>query len=160
MARQSIRMGLKLEGGDNVMRKLQNAVRDTGVQGVEIGFFSSARYPDGTPVAAVAAWQEWGTEHIPERPFKRASIKKISAELRPELCRYQNNIDPETMSVHRQLADLLGAQGAGIIQDTIADGSFSPNPPNAPATVARKGSSRTLIDTGRMRQSVTWKVIK
>lgn len=28
-------------------------------------------------------------------------------------------------------------------------------PPNAPATIARKGSSRPLIDTGAMRQAIT-----
>lgn len=157
MAQQSIRMTAQLEGGHRVRRLLENAARSTGVQGVAVGFFASARYPDGTPVAAVAAWNEWGTEHIPERPFKRASIKKMEKAFMETI---KDNIDTETMSVSRHLADLLGAQGTGIVQDTISDGSFSPNPPNAPATVAMKGSSRTLVDTGRMRQSATWKVIR
>ena len=31
-------------------------------------------------------------------------------------------------------------------------------PPNAPATIARKNSSKPLIDSGQMRQAVTYKV--
>ena len=31
----------------------------------DVGFFDSARYSDGTPVAAVAAWNEFGTRNIP-----------------------------------------------------------------------------------------------
>ena len=33
-------------------------------------------------------------------------------------------------------------------------------PPNAPSTVARKGSSATLIDTGALRQAITYSVRK
>lgn len=30
------------------------------------------------------------------------------------------------------------------------------SPPNSPVTIERKGSSNPLIDTGAMRQAVTW----
>lgn len=47
-----------------------------------IGFFESAKYPDGTPIAYVAAIQEHGAESqsIPPRPFFRPTIdgKKAS----------------------------------------------------------------------------------
>ena len=50
------------------------AAQASSVKGIDVGFFSTAKYPDGTPVAAVAAWNEFGTErngqqHVPERPF-------------------------------------------------------------------------------------------
>jgi hypothetical protein len=32
------------------------------------------------------------------------------------------------------------------------------HPPNAPATIRAKGSSKPLIDTGEMRQSVTYQI--
>ena len=41
----------------------------------------------------------------------------------------------------------------GLIQRKIVDGTFEPN---APSTIRKKGSSRPLIDTGRMRQSVNF----
>lgn len=157
MARNTIVMDIRIDGGKELERRLEVARQATGVSGVKIGFFESARYSDGTPVAAVAAWNEWGTSTAPERPFFRASIKRMEREL---LQTIHDGIDPETLRVDDDLADRLGAQGAGIVQRTIATSSFEPNPPNAPATIKRKGSSRTLIDTGRMRQSVSWRVIK
>ena len=49
----------------------------------------------------------------------------------------------------------IGAVVAGAIQQSIRD---LRDPPNAPATIERKGSSNPLIDTGFMRLSVSWRV--
>jgi hypothetical protein len=48
---------------------------------VSAGFFSNSAYPDGTPVASVAMWNNNGTERIPERPFftKGILIGQMSA---------------------------------------------------------------------------------
>ena len=43
------------------------------------------------------------------------------------------------------------------MKNTFTTGSFTPN---KPATIKRKGSSRPLIDTGHLRQSITSKVVK
>ena len=40
-----------------------------------------------------------------------------------------------------------------VIQESITEGAWEPN---APSTVAKKKSSKPLIDTGRMRQSVNY----
>ena len=50
----------------------------------------------------------------------------------------------------------LGIFQKDLMQAEITEGDFVPN---APSTVRRKGSSKPLIDTGRMRQSVDY-VIK
>lgn len=42
----------------------------------KVGWFESAKYPDGTPVAYVAAIQELGHGPIPPRPFMRVAQKK------------------------------------------------------------------------------------
>ena len=49
----------------------------------------------------------------------------------------------------------LGILAQGDIQGEITALS---SPPNSPVTIARKGSSKPLIDTGAMRAAVTWKV--
>jgi hypothetical protein len=46
----------------------------------------------------------------------------------------------------------LGLLAVGDIQDSI---NSNIPPANAPSTVKQKGSSKTLIDTGAMRQGVT-----
>lgn len=49
---------------------------------------------------------------------------------------------------------------AGLFQKAIVSHDFSPNPPNKPSTIARKGSSATLIDTGTMIRAIAGWVTK
>ena len=55
-----------------------------------------------------------------------------------------------------QILKELGVFQKDLMQNEIITGDFAPN---APSTIRRKGSSKPLIDTGRMRQSVDY-VIK
>lgn len=47
--------------------------------------------------------------------------------------------------------ELLGLRAVGDVQSRIADGI---EPAISKATAARKGSTKPLIDTGRLRQSI------
>lgn len=69
-------MSVSIKGGDVLVRKLGEIVKKTerGAT-VNVGFLAGATYPDGTPVAAVAAWQEFGTKTIPARSFFRTMVK-------------------------------------------------------------------------------------
>ena len=49
----------------------------------------------------------------------------------------------------------IGIFQKDLIQEKITEGSFAPN---APSTIKAKGSSKPLIDTGRMRQSVNFEI--
>lgn len=40
-------------------------------QQLQVGWFEGAKYTDSTPVAQVAAWNEFGTKTAPARPFMR-----------------------------------------------------------------------------------------
>ena len=55
-----------------------------------------------------------------------------------------------------QILKELGLFQKDLMQNEIITGDFVPN---APSTIRRKGSSKPLIDTGRMRQAVNY-VIK
>ena len=154
-------------GGEKLRRLLREAAkrRDTTV---EVGFFSTAKYDDkrGTPVAAVAAWNEFGTETIPERPFFRRALAEVEDGVTKIV---KAGIDTEKMVVDDRLAGRVGAYVAGQIQESITALKY---PPNAPETVARKrkklhgkkpkgpskGVENPLIDTGHMRNSVGWSV--
>ena len=133
----------------------------------DVGFFSTAKYSDGTPVAAVAAWNEFGTETIPERPFMRNAISGAERDLLPVL---KANIDPKEMRIDARTAGLVGEVMKARIQQSI---TTLREPPNAPITISGgwmrsksgkpfrvkgKGSSNPLIDTGFMRASVAYKV--
>ena len=149
MAKVTVKV--KQRGGEKLRRLLREAAtrRDTTV---EVGFFSTARYEDGTPVAAVAAWNEFGTETIPERPFFRRALAEVEDGVTKIV---KAGIDTKKMVVDDRLADRVGAYAQGQIQESI---TALKEPPNAPSTIKEKGSSSPLIDTGHMRESVTWKV--
>ena len=138
-------------GGKKLQRLLREAGKG-GVSGVKVGFFSTARYEDGTPVAAVAAWNEFGTVTIPERPFFRNALAESERSVGRIL---KGGLDTKKMVVDERLAGRVGAYVAGQVMESI---SALKEPPNAPETVRRKGSSDPLLDTGTLRNSVDWEV--
>ncbi len=149
--------GVKFKGGKELNKLLGTALKG-GVDSIEVGFYDSAKYPDGTPVTTVAAAQEFGVgdgadvDYIPERPFFRLASRSV----RPNLTKIlKAGIDVKKMTVEPFVAEKLGLEFQGEIQKSIKD---LRDPPNAEATINRKGSSNPLIDTGFMRQSVTYKV--
>ena len=144
-------------GGRKLDAFLRKAKAARNVREVQVGFFASSRYPDGTPVTNVAAFNEFGTErkgrqHVPERPFFRQSIAIAEDELPAVLRR---SVDPKTMVVTRRVAGRLGAAFQGIIQSRIVK---LQEPQNAPSTKLRKGSGNPLLDTGQLLGSVTYRV--
>ena len=148
---------MSVTGGHNLRRITQRALNAVGVRDIEVGFFATAKYEDGTPVAAVAAWNEFGTQrgdevHVPERPFFRQAIDQAEGKVFDHLV---DHVDGETLVVTERLGDDLAEIVVGEIQQRIAD---LREPPNAPSTKAAKGSSNPLIDDGTLRTSVTYRV--
>lgn len=122
---------------------------------VRIGFqHGEASEDDGTDICDIAAWNELGTEHIPSRPFLRKSVDenegKIKQFLQSEMRSVANGKSAGA------LLNEIGNFQKGLVQEKITNGDFVPN---SEWTIRKKGSSRPLIDTGRMRQSVNY-VIK
>ena len=110
---------------------------------VRIGFLENATYPDGKPVAMIAAIQEFGApaRNIPPRPFFRQMIAAKSPE-------WPQAIADLAVSTDYDAAAMLGQTGeaiAGQLRESIVNLT---EPPLAPATVARKGSEKPLIDSG------------
>lgn len=62
-------MSARMRGGTKLARYLTDLKRNaSNAQKVHVGFFQGATYPDGTPVATVAAMQEFGAViDAPER---------------------------------------------------------------------------------------------
>lgn len=118
---------------------------------VNVGFLDGATYPDGTSVATVAAANEFGTSTIPARPFFRTMIAAKQAEWGPALAIQLRKTD---FDVERSLR-LVGEGIKGQLQQSIIDTN---SPPLAPATIARKGFSKPLIDSAVMIRSVDYRV--
>ena len=150
----------KVTGGQHLRRFLKQAkaVKHRMIEKVETGFFTTSRYPDGTPVTNVAAWNEFGTQDsdgnvmVPSRPFFRQANEEVKKDLRDVLRR---EVDPKEMIVDRRIGNMLGSVHQRAVQTSIRD---IKKPPLAESTKAAKGSDNPLVDTGVLRTSVTHKV--
>lgn len=94
----------------------------------------------------VALFNEFGTATIPPRPFLRNAQKK-AAERGGEIVQAGLNTGLSMGAIMKNVAEGLQDLIVESIEDNIP-------PPNAESTVAKKGSSHTLIDTSQLRASV------
>lgn len=130
--------------------------------GFPMGKATSIQYPNGTPLIDVAVYNNYGTfnedgsVHIPARPFMDIGGFKASLEIKPLVKMLAKKVLEGKTTLH-VAANILGAKAAAIMKNTIRD---LDEPPNAPATVAKKKSANPLVDTGLLMQSVTWEIRK
>lgn len=123
-----------------------------GPLSVKVGFPAGEADAD---IVARAVWNEFGTRRgVPERPFLRNAMRSNREAYRARLTELARLIVLGGLDLSVALR-LIGTQAQGDIQKEIV---ILAQPPNAPSTIARKGSSNPLIDTGEMRQKVTYKV--
>lgn len=121
--------------------------------------------PKGTPnhksgvsIIEIGTIHEFGSDarHIPERSFIRSTMNEQKANYF-KLAQAQGvKIIEGTQSIDKS-TETLGIWGQREIIKKFRDNDWAPN---APFTVALKGSSTPLIDTGQLRQSITWSVEK
>ena len=108
------------KGGHNLQKRLQDmAGKLSGAQSVKVGFLAGATYPDGKPVAMVAAIQEYGAPRagIPPRPFFRNMISAKKSEWGPATAELLKANDYDA----RMTLDQLGGAVAGQLRESIAD---------------------------------------
>lgn len=136
--------------------RFQRMLKELADKEVRIGFqHGKATEEDGTDVCDVAAWNELGTANMPSRPFLRKSVDENESKINSFLQSKKNDLVRGASA--EQILKEIGIFQKDLIQEKITNGSFAPN---AESTVRRKGSSKPLIDTGRMRQSVNYEIKK
>lgn len=145
--------GRTLQGADGVSKALEEIAKRMGGGEVAVGFMEGATYPDGTPVAAVAFWNEFGKEGQPPRPFFRQMIAAESPGWPKKMAALAKATDYDGDKV---LA-LMGEDVKGALQQSIND--FT-TPGLAPSTIEEKGFSKPLIDTSHMLNSIAYEVKK
>lgn len=135
-------------------KKFEKMLKEIAEKEVRVGFqHGKATEEDGADICDIAAWNELGTVHIPARPFLRMSVDdnltKINSFLQSKKKQLASGVSAE------QILKEIGIFQKDLIQEKITYGDFAPN---AESTVKKKGSSKPLIDTGRMRQSVNYEI--
>lgn len=155
-------MAMDVRGLQLAKAELLRALREfRGGKNVTVGIHEDAgRVADGSVTQAQnGALQNFGDPHntlnghpapIPARPWLIPGVESATQDI-------SDSIEESVMAgaTLDQTLDAIGAFAAGATQTYITE---LKNPPNAAYTIAQKGSSNPLIDTGSMRASVTWKV--
>ena len=101
------------------MEQLQRAMRDLEQKSLQVGWFDSANYNDGTQVAGVAALQELGSKTAPPRPFFRPAIED-NKEKWSNLVESGVSAMLEGNATVDQVMNGLGLTVAGDVKDKIA----------------------------------------
>jgi hypothetical protein len=145
---------MKLLGGDKLRSTLTSIeTNSSNATTVKAGFLAGATpYPDGTAVAMIAVIHDFGAPNrgIPPRPFFRAAAAAGAKTWPPLMAKLSaNGYDARTT------LEFIGARMQKDIKDSIRNGGWAPL---KPATIARKGFTTPLIDTGQMVNSVNYEV--
>lgn len=93
---------------------------------------------------------------IPSRPFLRSAFDAKKADWNRLMARLITKVVAGHLDVVAAL-ELVGQRAAGDVRNRITQGgNFVPN---KPATIRRKGSSKPLIDSARLLQSISHQVV-
>ena len=140
----------KVNGGVEGLRK---RVKTSGT--VDVGIIDAGEHDSGDDtVAQVGFANEFGTATIPERSFMRSTFIEKKEEIVKLKKALLKKITAGDISLNTALG-LLGEKASDLIAQKIIK---LKEPPNSPATIARKGSSNPLVDTGQLHKSITYEV--
>lgn len=112
---------------------------------------------DDLNLATIAAINEFGTDdgRIPSRPFLRQTVD----ENRDVYAKEMGKAITDQLDGKRTLVEgleLVGLRAVRDVQKKIRNNDFYRNVPSTVA--AKRGSTKPLIDTGRLRQSIDFEV--
>ncbi len=142
---------------------------------VHIGIFADAERNDNVPMLVIAAANEFGAK-IPKRQARFEDLDDENPEkwiIIPERSYlrawFDENVDVLQATMERLIGQVVEGKISGraaletiggyVVTHVQAYMVDLKTPPNAPSTIRRKGSSNPLIDTGQLKDSITWKVV-
>lgn len=140
---------VKLSGGDKLLTKLEKMKKMKDRTILSVGFFPKSKYENGTYVASVAYWNEYGTKRIPPRPFFRTAILENKGKWKDHFYNSVSKIG---------LQGGIKSLGELVIKDVKQSILSWSTPPNAPSTIKHKGFNNPLIDTFKMVNSVDMEI--
>ena len=142
---------------------------------VEIGIFADASRDGAVPMLVIAAANEFGAK-IPKRQARFEDLDDENPEkwvIIPERSYlrawFDENVDVLQATMERLIGQVVEGKISGraaletiggyVVTHVQAYMVDLKTPPNAPSTIARKGSSNPLIDTGQLKDAITWRVV-
>ena len=147
------------ESKPNFFKKAMERAMGFTEKGVAAGFprgrLNAPHYDNKESIIDVAIKNNYGIG-VPQRDFMTPSSKKWMKFFTESLEKVKDGINSGKIEPEKFLA-VMGQKGADIISQEII---LLDTPPNSPYTIAKKGSSNPLVDTGDMSRSTTWEIRK
>lgn len=102
----------------------------------------------------IAIINEFGTATIPSRPFIGTSGDHFKEQWLQLMARTLGLAVDKKISIEKAL-EIVGQRAAADMKTVLRDTMWQPN---APSTIAKKGSSRPLIDSRQLLNSISYGV--
>lgn len=123
---------------------------------VDVGIFEGERNEETkTTISEYATVNEFGDGKIPSRPFMAISFDENVARIEKDMEIAARRIVGGTSSAMKEF-NIIGLKHQQRIQRTIKGRDILPK--LADSTIAEKGSTKTLVDTGIMVNAVTYTI--
>ena len=137
-------------------KKLFKELKELSEMQVRVGFQRGKKHKGkgkraGADLVDIALYNELGTRPVLAQTVAQQgdSIKQASVELIMQVA--------EGKMKGKQALKNIGVLVKGAVQHQMVEGEFVPN---APSTIRKKGSDKPLIDTGQLRQGVSYKICR
>lgn len=138
---------------EKIQKRIKKAKKATAAR---VGFPKAEPHAEseGETIPEIAFKHEFGEGRVPERSFMRTTLFENKAEITKMLSIEGKAVVNGQANIQTALGK-VGLKTADLMKVTLIK---LKDPPNSPYTIAKKGSSNPLIDTGQMVNSITWEV--
>lgn len=138
---------------------IQKELKKLSGIGVKVGIIEgTGANDDGVDIAEYGYYNEVGTKdgHIPSRPFIRSWVDNNQEQINKVMDSAYRHVVSGKWNAEDAMKR-IGESGERGIKKNIKEGDFIPN---SPATVKRKKGSKPLIDSGTLRRSIRYQVVR
>lgn len=135
------------KGWEKIVREIKKAKELE----VAVGILEGPKN-EGTSIAEYASYNEFGTDNIPSRPFMAISFDENLANINADFKKQSEHIVKGSKTATAALT-IIGQKHAERIQKTITGRDILPRL-SSKTVQAKKGSTKTLVDTGAMVKAV------
>lgn len=143
-----------LEQSTQYLKSLEEMKRKSVAIGI-LGEDGGETYEDGATLVQIGAIHEYGLGN-PERSFIKMPTELKQKDI-ARVIGVQFNKTLEGQGVDKSLG-LLGVYVQNVIKGAFTSDGYGKWPPLSAITVAKKGSSKPLIDTGRLMNSIHYEI--
>lgn len=136
---------------DRGLKRIIREMEIAATKEVAVGILAGAT-SEGKSIAEYATYNEFGTKNIPSRPFMATSFDNGVSQIAADFKTQSEKLVTGKISAQSALT-IIGQKHAERIKNTITSVNFLPKL-SAKTVAAKKGSTKTLVDTGAMVNAV------